>query len=95
MKTRTIYVRKIEVKNKDGKTFNAYETTDTKDKKRLSVAFLRGECEPLKDSAKIEITSARMDLSKRFPVLRVGSYKVVETQNDESKNDEKLNEFLG
>lgn len=83
----------IPCKTKDGRDFNAFETTDTKDKKRLSVAFLRGECEPLKQSAKIVVKSARMDLSKRFPVLRVADYEIIESDNGKA-NEEKVNEYL-
>lgn len=88
-----IYVRLIPCKTKDGRDFNAYETTDTKDKKRLSVAFLRGECEPLKQSAKIVVKSARIDLSKRFPVLRVGDYEIIES-NNESANEKTVDKYL-
>ena len=88
-----IYVRLIPCKTKEGRDFNAFETTDTKDKKRLSVAFLRGECEPLKQSARIVVKSARMDLSKRFPVLRVADYEIIESGNGKA-NDEKVDEYL-
>ena len=88
-----IYVRLIPCKTKDGRDFNAYETVDTKDKKRLSVAFLRGECEPLKQSAKIVVKSARMDLSKRFPVLRVADYEIIES-NNESANEKTVDKYL-
>lgn len=88
-----IFVRMIPCKTKDGRDFNAYETTDTKDKKRLSVAFLRGECEPLKQSARIVVKSARMDLSKRFPVLRVADYEIIESDNGKA-NDEIVNKYL-
>ena len=88
-----IYVRLIPCKTKDGRDFNAYETTDTKDKKRLSVAFLRGECEPLKQSARIVVKSARMDLSKRFPVLRVADYEIIESDN-ESANEKTIEKYL-
>ena len=93
MLNKTIYVRLIPCKTKDGRDFNAYETTDTKDKKRLSVAFLRGECEPLKQSAQIIVKAARIDLSKRFPVLRVVDYEIIEKDNEKA-NDEKINEYL-
>lgn len=88
-----IYVRLIPCKTKDGRDFNAYETTDTKEKKRLSVAFLRGECEPLKQSAKIVVKSARMDLSKRFPVLRVADYEIIES-NNESASEKMIEKYL-
>ena len=88
-----IYVRLIPCKTKDGRDFNAYETTDTKDKKRLSVAFLRGECEPLKQSERIIVKSARMDLSKRFPVLRVADYEIIES-NNESANEKTVDKYL-
>lgn len=88
-----IYVRMIPCKTKDGRDFNAYETTDTKDKKRLSVAFLRGECEPLKQSALIVVKSARMDLSKRFPVLRVADYEIIESYSGKA-NDCKVDQYI-
>lgn len=81
-----IYVRLIECTNSDGKKFNAYETCDTKDKKRLSVAFLRDGMEPLKQSAKIKVLAARMDLSKRYPVLRISNYAIVNTEDKEKDN---------
>lgn len=90
---KNIYVRLIPCKTKEGREFNAYETTDTKDKKRLSVAFLRGECDPLKQSARIVVKSARMDLSKRFPVLRVSDYEIIENDNGKA-NEEKVDEYL-
>lgn len=88
-----IYVRLIECTNKDGKKFNAYETCDTKDKKRLSVAFLRDGMEPLKQSAKIKVLAARMDLSKRYPILRISNYAIVNT--DTPKEDSHIKEFFG
>lgn len=88
-----IYVRLIPCKTKDGRDFNAYETTDTKDKKRLSVAFLRGVCDPLKQSARIVVKSARMDISKRFPVLRIADYEIIESDNAKA-NDEIVNKYL-
>ena len=88
-----IYVRLIPCKTKDGRYFNAYETTYTKEKKRLSVAFLRGECEPLKQSAKIVVKSARMDLSKRFPVLRVADYEIIESENEKA-NEDKVDKYI-
>lgn len=93
MMNKQIYVRLIPCKTKDGRDFNAYETTDTKDKKRLSVAFLRDECDPLKQSARIVVKSARMDLSKRFPVLRVAEYEIIESDNGKA-NDEKVDEYI-
>lgn len=91
MKPFTIYVRKLEVTNKDGKKFNAFETCDTKDKKRLTVAFLLDGKEPLKESARITVTAGRMDLSKRFPVLRIADYEIVP---DEIKENDKTSDFF-
>lgn len=92
MKDFEIYVRMIECTNKDGKKFNAYETCDTKDKKRLSVAFLRDGMEPLKQSARIKVLAARMDLSKRYPVLRISNYAIVNT--DEKEKDNHISEYF-
>lgn len=88
-----IYVRLIPCKTKDGRDFNAYETTDTKDKKRLSVAFLRGECNPPENSCKIAVISARMDFSKRFPVLRVADYDIVE-EDKQKKNEKAVDQYI-
>lgn len=92
METLEIYVTLKKGKTKDGRDFTAFETCDTKDKKRLSVAFLRDGKEPLKESAKIKVISARMDLSKRFPVLRIGDYEIIE--NNSEKVDKHLKDFF-
>ena len=92
MESIEIYVTLKKGKTKDGRDFTAYETCDTKDKKRLSVAFLRDGKEPLKASAKIKVISARMDLSKRFPVLRIGDYEIIE--NNTEKVDKHLKDFF-
>ena len=92
MENLEIYVTLKKGKTKDGRDFTAYETCDTKDKKRLSVAFLRNGKEPLKESARIKVLSARMDLSKRFPVLRIGDYEIIE--NNAEKVDKHLKDFF-
>lgn len=86
-----IYVTLKNGKTKDGRDFTAYETCDTKDKKRLSVAFLRDGKEPIKQSARILVKNARMDLSRRFPVLRIADYEIVES--NENGNDH-IKEFF-
>ena len=79
MESFEIYVTLKNGKTKDGRDFTAFETCDTKDKKRLSVAFLRDGKEPLKQSA-------RMDLSRRFPVLRIADYEIVESKEKENNH---------
>ena len=92
MEALEIYVTLKKGKTKDGRDFTAYETCDTRDKKRLSVAFLRNGKEPLKESSRIKVISARMDLSKRFPVLRIGDYEIIE--NNPEKVDNHLKDFF-
>lgn len=84
-----IYVYCKECQTKDGKKFKAFETVDTKDKKRLSVAFLLAGDKPLEQSARIRVTAARVDESKRFPVLRIEHYEVIDTENKKNDNTSK------
>ncbi len=86
MESFEIYVTLKNGKTKDGRDFTAFETCDTKDKKRLSVAFLRDGKEPLKQSARIIVKSARMDLSRRFPVLRIADYEIVERKEKDNNH---------
>ena len=92
-----IFVRKVNGMKKDGKTpFTAWETTDTKDKTRLSVSFVQdGQGEPkLEKDVKgvnIELIEAWVDKRKRFPVLRVREYAVLETETTKTDN---LDEFV-
>ena len=52
----------------------------------VCVAFLRDGKEPLKQSARILVKSARMDLSRRFPVLRIADYEVIKSKEKENNH---------
>lgn len=82
-----IYCKEIEMKN--GKKFKVYETTDTKDKTRLTVAFLQAGDKAPEGSCRIKVTAARMDERKRFPVLRVEHYEIVDDKKPETDNTRK------
>lgn len=82
-----IYCKEIETKN--GKKFKAYETTDTKDKTRLTVAFLQAGDKAPEKSCKIKVTAARIDERKRFPVLRVEHYEIVDEGKPKTDNTRK------
>lgn len=86
MKPFEIYVYCKEIEAKNGKKFKAYETTDTKDKTRLSVAFLQGGDPAPEKSCRIKVTEARMDERKRFPVLRVGQYEIIDVEKPKTDN---------
>lgn len=74
-----VYCKEIEMKN--GKKFKVYETTDTKDRTRLTVAFLQAGDNAPEKSCRIKVTAARIDERKRFPVLRVEHYEIVDGEN--------------
>lgn len=82
-----VYCKEIEMKN--GKKFKAYETTDTKDKTRLTVAFLQAGDKAPEKSCRIKVTAARMDERKRFPVLRVEHYEITDGEKPITDNTKK------
>lgn len=86
-----IYVYCKEIETKNGKKFKAYETTDTKDKTRLSVAFLQGGDPAPEKSCRIRVSAARMDERKRFPVLRVEHYEIIDSEKPKNEN---LNKYF-
>ena len=90
---KAIYVARITGEKKDGTKFNAWETSDTKDKTRMSVSFVQdGKGEPKlgKDEkgVKIQVLDGWVDKRKRFPVLRVRDYEILEKETRKENLDE-------
>ena len=78
-----INVYKVNGMKKDGKTpFTAFETTDTKDKIRTTVSFVQDGKQTPKDSCKIRILDGWVDKRKRFPIIRVKDYEIVENETE-------------
>lgn len=90
----TIYVRKLSVQGSDGKKFTTYETTDTKDKTRLSVAFVQDGDKAPEKSCKIRATDWWIDKRKRYPKMRIRKYECVDDLSD-VEDSSHYDEFFG
>ena len=85
-----IFVRKVNGMKKDGKTpFTAWETTDTKDKTRLSVSFVQdGQGEPKLEK---DVKGVNIELIEAWVDKRKREYAVLETETTKTDN---LDEFF-